>query len=108
MHGEIRALPDLYWGEVVPRVSDHVSVKASDLPNVSGRMRAEVRASIHTMAPVRARPVVRLTLNVCSMNWCNGISSTSAPRIKLVTVAATVTRRLVPKCSAVEVTKTER
>ena len=36
------------------------------------------------------------------------MSKTTAPRIKLVTVAVTVTRKLVPNCSEVLVTKTDK
>jgi len=97
-----------YSGELIISLPPHASVNASDFPKVSGSSAVAVSASTHTIMAVSARPVVRLTCHMRSIHWCSGISSTSAPRIKLVTVAATVTRRLVPKCSAVLVTNTER
>ena len=47
-------------------------------------------------------------MNVSCIKIRSGINKVTAPRIKFVTVAVTVTRRFVPKCSDVDVTNTDK
>lgn len=91
-----------------PLPTAYCSSNSNDRPYVSGNQTAEASASAQTIRPVRMSPSVSDSPKPRSSDWCKGIRSVTAPRMKLVTVAVTVTRRLVPNCSEVLVTKTDK
>ena len=65
-------------------------------------------AGIQTTIPTAISDVDNDVPNDSCIRIRKGISNVNAPRMKLVTVAVTVTRKFVPKCSEVAVTKTDR
>ena len=90
------------------KTKTHFSTNPRSLPYVSGIMAAASKAGIQTMKPTATSEVVMFVPNDSCISMRKGISKVTAPRMKFVTVAVTVTRKLVPKCSEVAVTKTDR
>ena len=84
------------------------STKSRSFPYVSGKIITDTMANVQTIRPVIIKDPVMFISNCDCRNILSGIKMVTAPLIKLVTVAVTVTLKLVPKCSAVVVTKTER
>ena len=84
------------------------SKKSKLRPYVSGIHHTAIRAGIQTRSPTHMSDTLNVVLNVDPTHMRSGMRIVTAPRMKLVTVEVTVTRRLVPKCSEVAVTKTER